>query len=49
MALFSVINAKDAPITKDFTKLTWPDGTVEVVRKLRVDKALRAKPRECWS
>ena len=36
MALFSVISATDAPITKDFTKITLPDGTVEVVRKLKV-------------
>jgi len=36
MPLFSVIPAADAPITKDFTKITMPDGTVEVVRKLKV-------------
>lgn len=34
MPLFSVIPAADAPITKDFTKITLPDGTVEVVRKI---------------
>lgn len=34
MALFSVLDARDAPITKDFTKITMPDGTVEVVRKI---------------
>lgn len=34
MALFSVIPAADAPITKDFTKIILPDGTVEVVRKI---------------
>lgn len=41
MALFSVISAADAPITKDFTKVTMPDGTVEVVRKLDLQAAQR--------
>lgn len=42
MALFSVIDAKDAPITKDFTKITMPDGTVEVVRKLSLHQEIHA-------